>query len=123
LPYPTFDGAQILGQSTNRTDVEALPTGDTIFFSFGLHMGGISMFCYLQHIGPRNIDAGLNATKAHDTSIGPLTNQRSPIFEGGTFNFFCDKFHMVDPEFIGTVLELTFSSRIADRTVQRVVDQ
>ncbi len=123
LPYPTFDGAQILGQSTNRTDVEALPTGDTIFFSYGLHMGGIPMLCNLQHIRSWNIDAGLNATEAHDTSIGPLTNQRSSIFEGGTFNFFGGKFHMVDPKFIGTVLELTFSSRIAGRTVQGVVDQ
>jgi hypothetical protein len=30
---------------------------------------------------------------------------------------------MVDPEFIGPVLELTFSSRIADGTVQWMVDQ
>jgi hypothetical protein len=117
LPYPTFDGAQILGQSTNRTDVEALPTGDTIFFSNGLHMGGISMFCYLQHIRSWNIDAGLNATEAHDTSIGPLTNEGRAILKGWTLYFFGDELDMVDPKFIGAVLELTFSSGIADRTV------
>jgi hypothetical protein len=103
--------------------VEAFSTGDTIFFSNGLHMGGISMLCYLQHIGPWNINAGLDTAEAHDTSIRPLTNQRSSIFEGWTFYFFGDEFHMVDPEFIGAVLELAFSSRITDGTIQRMVDQ
>jgi hypothetical protein len=103
--------------------MEAFPTGDTVFFSNSLHMGGIPMLCHLQHISPWNINAGLNATEAHDTSIGPLANQRSSIFKRWTFYFFGDVLLMVDSKFIGTVLELTFSSSIADWTVQRMVDQ
>jgi hypothetical protein len=37
--------------------------------------------------------------------------------------FFGNELDMVDPKFIGAVLELTFSSSIADRTVQRMVNQ
>jgi hypothetical protein len=103
--------------------VEAFSTGDTVFFSNGLHVRRISMLCNLQHIRAWDINAGLNTTEAHDTSIGPLMNQRRSIFKGWTFYFFGDKLLMVDPKFIGAVLELTFSSSIADRTVQRMVDQ
>src|SRR4030042_1166970 len=100
--------------------MEAFSAGDTIFFSNGLHMGGIPMLCHLQHIGSWNINAGLNTTEAHDTSIRPLTNQRGSIFKGWTFNFFGDELQMVDTKFIGAVLELTLSSSIADRTIQRM---
>jgi hypothetical protein len=103
--------------------VEAFSTGDTIFFSNGLHMGGISMLCYLQHIGPWNINAGLDAAEAHDTSIKPLPDQGSPIRDGGKLSFLWRKLVLFDPEFIGAVLELAFSSSITDRTVQRMVDQ
>jgi hypothetical protein len=103
--------------------METFPTGDTIFFSNGLHMGRIPMLSHLQHIGSWNINAGLDTTKTHDTSIHPLPNQRSAIFYRWSFYFFGDELYMVNPKFIGAVLELTFSSCIADRTVQRMVDQ
>jgi hypothetical protein len=86
-------------------------------------MGGISMLCHLQNIGSWNINACLDTTETHDTSIWPLMNQRSSIFKGWTFYFFGDKLLMVDPKFIGAVLELAFSSSIAHGTVQRMVDQ
>jgi hypothetical protein len=103
--------------------MEAFSTGDTILFSNSLHMGRIPMLRHFQHIGSWNINAGLDATKTHDASIHPLPNQRSAIFYGWPFYFFSDELDMVDPEFIGTVLELAFSSGIADRAVQRMVDQ
>jgi hypothetical protein len=103
--------------------VETFSTGDTIFFSNGLHVRRISMLCNLQHIRSWNINAGLNTTEAHDTSIGPLTNEGRAILKRWTLYFFGDELDMVDPKFIGTVLELTFSSGIADRTVQRMVNQ
>jgi hypothetical protein len=123
LPCPSFDGAEIFCQSAHRTDVETFPTRDTILFPDGLHMGTIPLFCHFQHIGPWNINAGLNTTKTHDASIHPLTNQRSAIFYRWPFYFFSDELDMVNPKFIGAVLKLTFSSCIADRTVQRMVDQ
>jgi hypothetical protein len=103
--------------------VEAFSTGDTIFFSNGLHMGDEAMFCHLEDICPWDIEAGLDATEAHDTSIKPLPDQRGSIGDGRKFSFFRGKFILFDPEFIGTVLELTFSSRIADRAVQRMIDE
>jgi hypothetical protein len=81
------------------------------------------MFCDFQHICSWNINARLNTTKAHDTSIGPLPNQGSSVFKGWTFYFFSDELLMVDSKFIGAVLKLAFSSSIADRTVQRMIDQ
>jgi hypothetical protein len=86
-------------------------------------MGDEAMFCHLEDICPWHIEAGLDATEAHDTSIHPLPNQRSAIFYRWSFYFFGDELYMVNPKFIGAVLELTFSSCIADRTVQGMVDQ
>jgi hypothetical protein len=103
--------------------MEALPAGDAVLLPNRLHMGGIPMLGHLKNITPWNINAGLDTTKTHDTSIGPLTNQRSSIFKRWPFHFFGEELLMVDSKFIGTVLELTFSSGIADGTVQRMVDQ
>jgi len=86
-------------------------------------MGGIPMLCYLQHIRSWNINTRMNTTKTHDTSIRPLPDQGSSILKGWTFYFFSDELLMIDPKFIGAVLELAFSSSIADRTVQRMIDQ
>jgi len=102
--------------------MEALSAGNTVFFPGRLHEGGETLLCHFEYIGPWNIDASLNATKAHDTSIHPLPNQGSAIFDGWSFYFFGDELLMVNPKFIGAVLELAFSSGIADRTVQRMVD-
>jgi len=103
--------------------METFSAGDAILFSNGLHVGRISTFHYLEHISSWNINTGLNATKTHDTSIHPLSNQGSAIFNRWPLNFFGDELLMVNPKFIGSVLELTFSSSIADRTVKRVIDQ
>jgi hypothetical protein len=103
--------------------METFSTGDAVLFSNGLNMGRISTVHHIEHIGSWNIDAGLNTAKTHDTSIRPLPNQRGSVFKSWPFNFFGDELLMVNPKFIGSVLELTFSSGIADRTVQRVIDQ
>jgi hypothetical protein len=86
-------------------------------------MGRIAMLCDFQHISPWNINARMDTTETHDTPIGPLSNQRGPVFKGWTFYFFSDELLMVDSKFIGAVLELTLSTSIADRTVQRMIDQ
>jgi hypothetical protein len=103
--------------------VEALSTGDTIFFSKGLHVRRKTMLCHLKDIRPRHIHASLDAAQTHDTSIKPLPDQRGSIGDGGELSLFWRILVLFDPEFIGTVLELTFSSSIADRAVQRMVDQ
>jgi hypothetical protein len=103
--------------------MEAFSTRDAVLFPNGLHMGGKTMLCHLEDIGSWHIHTGLDAAETHDTSIWPLMNQRSSIFKGWTFYFFGDKLLMVDPKFIGAVLELAFSSSIAHGTVQRMVDQ
>jgi hypothetical protein len=81
------------------------------------------MLRYLQHIGSWNINAGMDATETHHTSVYPLPNQRGSILYGWTFHFLGDELLMVDPKFIDAVLELAFTSGIAYRTVQRMVDQ
>jgi hypothetical protein len=103
--------------------MEAFSAGDTIFFSNGLHMGDETMFCHLEDIRSWHIDTGLDAAETHDTSIKPLPDQGSPIRDGGKLSFLWRKLVLFDPEFIGAVLELAFSSRIADGTIQRMVDQ
>jgi hypothetical protein len=97
--------------------MEAFSTGDAIFFSNSLHMRGKTMLCDLQHIGSWNINAGLDTTKAHDTPIKPLSNQRGPVRSGRDLPLLRRKLVAIDSEFIGPVLELAFSSRITDRTV------
>jgi hypothetical protein len=103
--------------------METFPTGDTIFFSSGLHMRDESMVFYLEDIRPRHIEAGLDASKTHDTSIKPLLDQRGSIGDGRKLPFLGRKFILLNSEFISSILELTFASCIADRAVQRMVDQ
>jgi hypothetical protein len=103
--------------------MEAFSTGDTIFFSNCLHMGGKTMLRHLKHIRSWHIHAGLDAAETHHASIKPLPDQRSPIGDGGKLSFFWRILVLFNPEFIGAVLELAFSSCITDRTVKRMIDQ
>jgi hypothetical protein len=103
--------------------VEAFSTGDTIFFSDGLHVGDEAMLRHLEDIRPGNIDTGLNAAKTHDTSIKPLPDQRGSIGDGRKLSSLWRKLILFYPEFIGAVLELAFSSSVAYRAVQRMIDQ
>jgi hypothetical protein len=103
--------------------VEALSAGDTILFSSSLHMGRKTTFFHLEHICPRNIDAGLDASKTHDTSIKPLPNQRSSIGSEWNFPLLRRKLILFDSEFIGAVLELAFSSSIAHWTIKGMVNE
>ena len=81
------------------------------------------MLCNLEDVGPGDIDAGLNAAKTHDASVKPLVNQGGSIRSGWSLPLFRRKLVALDSKFIRPVLELTFPSRITNRTVQRVVDQ
>jgi len=103
--------------------MEAFSTGDAVLFSKRFDLRGITMFRYIEHIRSWNIDTGMDATKTHDASIRPLSDEGGPIFKKWMLDFLGDELHMVDPKFIGAVLELAFSSSITDGTVQRMVDQ
>jgi hypothetical protein len=103
--------------------MKTFSTGDTVLFSNSFHMGDEAMFRHLKNIRPRHIHTGLDATEAHHTSIKPLTNQGGPVRDEGKFSLLRRKLVLFDPEFIGTVLQLAFSSSIANGTVQRMVDQ
>jgi hypothetical protein len=103
--------------------MKTFSTGDTILFSNRFHMGDEAMLCHLEDVRSWYIETGLDAAQAHDASIKPLPNQRGSIGDGRKLSFFRRKLIFLDPEFIGTVLELTLSSGIADRAVQRMVDQ
>jgi hypothetical protein len=65
----------------------------------------------------------MNASKTHNASIKPLSDQRGPIRDRGNFSFFWRILVLFDPEFISAILKLTFSSSVTDRTVQGMVDQ
>jgi hypothetical protein len=86
-------------------------------------MGGETAFFHLEHICSRNIDAGLNASQTHDTSIKPLPDERRPIGSGWNFPLLGRKLVLFDSKFIGAVLKLAFSSSIAHRTVKGMVDE
>jgi hypothetical protein len=103
--------------------METFSTGDTILFSNRFHMGDEAMLCHLEDVRSWHIETGLDAAQTHDASIKPLPNQRGSIGDGRELSFFRRKLVLLDPEFIGAVLELTLSSGIADRAVQRMVDQ
>jgi hypothetical protein len=103
--------------------MEAFSTGDTIFFSNSLHMGGKAMLCHLENIRSWHIQTSLNAAETHHTSIKPLPDQRGTIGDGGKLSLLLRILVFIDPEFISAVLKLAFSSSITDRAVQRMVDQ
>jgi hypothetical protein len=103
--------------------MEAFSAGDTIFFSNGLHMGREAMFRHLEDVRSWHIHTGLDAAETHHTSIKPLLDQGGSIGDGGKLSFLWRKLILFYSEFIGAILELAFSSRITDRTVQRMIDQ
>jgi len=103
--------------------VEAFSAGDTILFSNSLHMGDEAMLRHLKDICSGHIHARLDAAETHDAAIKPLPDQGGSIRNRRELSFLWRKLVLFDPEFIGAVLELAFSSRIADRTVQRMVNQ
>jgi hypothetical protein len=86
-------------------------------------MGGKTMLCHLENIRSRHIYTGLDAAETHHAAIKPLPDQGGPIGDGGKLSFLRGIFVLLDPEFIGSILELAFSPGIANRTVQRMVDQ
>jgi hypothetical protein len=103
--------------------VETLSTGDAVLLPNRLHIGGKPMLCHLENIRSRHIHTGLNAAKTHDTSIKPLPDQWGSVRDGRKLSFLRRILVVLDPEFIGSILELAFSSGITNRTVQRMIDQ
>src|SRR5512139_586642 len=101
--------------------MEAFSAGDAILFSNSLHMGDEAMFRHFKDICAGHIHAGLDAAETHDAPIKPLPDQGGSIRNGRKLSFLWRKLVLFDPKFIGAVLELAFSSRIADRAVQRMV--
>jgi hypothetical protein len=97
--------------------MEAFSTRDTIFFSNSLHMGGKTTLRHLEDIRPRYIHTGLNAAETHYTSIKPLPDQRGSVADRRKFSFLRRILVFLDPEFIGSILELALSPGIANRTV------
>jgi hypothetical protein len=97
--------------------MEAFPAGDAVFFPSGFHMGGKTMLSHLENIRSWHIQAGLNAAETHHTSIKPLSDQRGSIRDGRKFSFLRRIFVFLDPEFVGSILELALSPGIANRTV------
>jgi hypothetical protein len=97
--------------------MEAFPTGDAVFFPSGFHMGGKTMLSHLENIRSWHIHAGLNAAETHHTSIKPLPDQRGSVGDRRKFSFLRRILVFLDPEFMGSILELTLSSGIAHRTV------
>jgi hypothetical protein len=97
--------------------METLSAGDTVFFPNRFHMGGKTTLRHLENIRSRHIDTGLDAAETHHTPIKPLPDQGGSIGDGGKLSFLRGILVLLDPEFIGSVLELAFSSGIANRTV------
>jgi hypothetical protein len=81
------------------------------------------MLRHLEHIGSWNVDAGVDASQTHHTSIEPLLDQRGSIVWMGPIHFFWRKIVSINSKLIDTILKLTLASGIADRTVERVIDQ
>jgi len=52
-----------------------------------LHKREKPVLCHLEHISSGDVDAGLDATEAHDTSVKPLPDERRSIFDMGTSLF------------------------------------
>jgi hypothetical protein len=86
-------------------------------------MGGETMLCHLENIRSRHIHTRLDAAETHHTTIKPLPDQGGPVRDGGELSFLREILVLLDSEFIGSILELTFSPGIANRTVERMVDQ
>jgi hypothetical protein len=103
--------------------METFSAGDAVLFSGGFHRRKKPMLCDLKHISSRDVDAGLDTTETHDTSVKPLPDQRRSIFHTGNLSLLRRELILLDSKFIGAVLKLTLSSRIADRTIQGMVDQ
>jgi hypothetical protein len=78
---------------------------------------------HVEHIGSWNIDAGMDASQTHDTSIEPLFNQGGTIVYGRMLHRLWRKFIGGDAKLIDTILKLTLASCITDRAVERVIDQ
>jgi hypothetical protein len=97
--------------------MEAFPAGDTVFFPSGFHVGGKTMLCHIENICSWHIHTGLNAAETHHTSIEPLPDQGGSIRDRRKFSFLRRILVFLDPEFIGSILELALSPGIAHRAV------
>jgi hypothetical protein len=86
-------------------------------------MGGEAMLCHPENIRSRHVHTGLDAAETHDAAIKPLSDQGGPVGDGGKLSSLRGILVLLDPEFVGSILELAFSPGIANRTVQRMVDQ
>jgi hypothetical protein len=103
--------------------METFSAGDAVLFSCCFHKGEKPMLCDLEHISSWDVDAGLDTTEAHDTSVKPLLDQRGSIFDTGNLPLLRREFILLDSKFIGPVLKLTLSAGITDWTIQGMVDQ
>jgi hypothetical protein len=80
-------------------------------------MGGKAMLSHLEYIRSWHIHAGLDAAETHHTSIKPLPDQRGSVGDRRKFSFLRRIFVFLDPEFMGSILELAFSPGIANGAV------
>jgi len=103
--------------------METFSAGDAVLSSGGFHKGEKPMLCDLEHISSWDVDAGLDTTEAHDTSVKPLPDQRGSIFDTGNLPLLRRELILFDSKFIGPVLKLTLSAGITDWTIQGMVDQ
>ena len=123
LPRPALDGAEVFCKGAHRAQVKALAAGDAVLFSDRSHVGGKTSIRHLEHIGPGNFEAGLNAAEAHHTPVKPLPDQGGSVLDRGAVDLFFGKFVRGDAELIGPVLKLAFPSCVADGAVQRMIDE
>ena len=97
--------------------METLSAGNTVLFSDRFDVGRKTVLCHFENICSRHIHTRLNAAETHHTTVKPLPDQGGSVGEGREFSLLRGILVLLNPELIGSILELAFPPGIANRAV------
>ena len=119
LPDPPFDRAQGFREGADRAQGKTLATGNAVAVFRRCDPGLKAAALDVDGRSSRHLPAGLDASPAEDAAELPVTDQRRGVL---FFSIFPKGlvFNLLDPVFIGELLEQTFTSLVALGTIQRM---
>lgn len=78
---------------------------------------------HIEYMAAWDLDAGLNTAHAHHAAIHPLPDERRSKRNIWTLNLLRNVILFVDPEFVCQVLKFTLAPSVANRTIERMLNQ
>src|SRR5262245_46734564 len=124
-PDPNLEAKILAGQGANRTDINSIPSVRIIEL-FARKRGNLCRVTTLENaqlVGLRDLFAETHTACAQDTAFRVKDDVRAKVYDLAAMHFLFLKAAMIEAILHVIILQSPFPCLIADRAVQRMIDQ